>query len=252
MLRYVSNPLDLNTETNLYVVNKFVWGTAISVLIAVLTSNQAQAVTLTEIGDAGESLSTAQIIPSGLLPLESISGKISQATPDADIFQIFLTEGKLFSATTAINPGTLADPQLYLFDSSGKGIFANDNESSNSTQATLPIGGFSPNQSGIYYLAISGFDYYPVSAGGDIFPRFPEVSFDGVGVYSPTGAGGGSPLSEFDGLRLNGGSYTITLTGVQTSIAAVPESSFGLGILTSGFLSTAALLRKKKKQESVS
>ena len=225
-------------------MRKLVLGTAISALVTVLASNQVQAVTFTQNGNTGETLSTAQVIPSGSLPLDSISGTISETTPGADLFQIYLTGGKTFSATTATNSGTLADPELFLFDSSGKGVYANDDASIDIEQAILPVGNFSPSNSGIYYLAISGSDYHPVSAEGNIFPDFPDVPF--TGVRGPTGAGGSSPLTGFDGPRLNGGSYTITLTGVQTSAQAVPEPASMSGILALGALGTTALLKNKK------
>ncbi len=227
-------------------MKKLVLGTAIPALVAVLAPNQVQAATFTQIGDTGETLSTAQVIPSGPLPLNSISGTISETTPGADLFQIYLTGGNTFSATTATNPGTLTDPELFLFDSSGKGVYADDDASPDTKQAALPVGN-SPTQSGTYYLAISGFDYHPVSARGNIFPDYPDVPF--AGVRGPTGSGGGSSLSGFDGPRLNGGSYNITLTGVQTSAQAVPEPSSVLGILAFGFWGATALLKNKNSKQ---
>ncbi len=213
------------------------WVTVMSLLTAVLSCDQARAVTFTEPFDAGETLNTAQIIPSGTETLTSISGILSG---DADIFRIFLTGGQTFSATT-INLDTiidlpsddllgspsqiLADPQLFLFDSSGRGIYAND-DSFSSAQATLPSGGFSPQESGFYFLAISSSGYNPVSAEGTIFPNNPSD-----GVFGPTGSGGGSPLSEFQGTSTTSGRYTIALTGVQTASQSIPEPSSIVGIL---------------------
>lgn len=215
---------------------------AISLLATVLASGQAQAVTFSEVSDAGETLNTAQVVQTGLgsQPLESISGTLSG---DADLFKIFLTGGETFSATTA--SGASFDTQLFLFDSTGRGIYGNDNASSTPglNQSTLPTGGFSPTASGIYYLAISGFNYDPVSSRGKIFPDFPETSFNAV--VGPTGPGGGSPLSGFDGAILdNGGSYTISLTGAKS----VPEPSSVLGTLALAAWGVGSLLKNKKKQ----
>lgn len=231
-------------------MKNFAWKTVIFALIAVLIPTQVKAVSFTQTKEAGETLTTAQVIPSGLLSLESISGTISQTNP-ANLFQIYLTGGKTFSATTKINPGSLADPQLFLFDSNGKGIYANDDESLNTKQATLPKGEFSPSNPGIYYLAISGFDYDPVGSKGEIFPDFPDVPFQTV--LKPSGTGDGFQLEEFDGLILNGGSYNITLTGVQTKSAkAIPEASSGLGVLAFGVLSTGAIaLRRRQRGRSI-
>lgn len=215
--------------------------TALSALVASVSSGQAQAATFTEIGDAGETLGTAQVISSGQQPLESISGALSG---DADLFQIFVTGGRTFSATTV--GGASFDTQLFLFDSAGVGVYGNDNSSVSPDQSTLPTGGFSPAASGIYSLGISGFNYDPVSAlgaQGAIFPDFPNVAFNEV--VGPTGPGGGSPLSGFNGARLDpGGSYTIALTGAE----AVPEPSSVLGTLALGAWALGSLVKKKSKR----
>ncbi|MBW4608241.1 MAG: DVUA0089 family protein [Hassallia sp. WJT32-NPBG1] len=225
-------------------MKNFAWKTVIFALIAVLIPTQVKAVSFTQTKEVGETLTTAQVIPSGPLSLESISGTISQTNP-ANLFQIYLTGGKTFSATTKINPGSLADPQLFLFDSNGKGIYANDDESVNTKQATLPKGEFSPTNAGIYYLGISGFDYDPVGTKGKIFSDFPDVPFQTV--LKPSGIADGFQLEEFDGLILDSGSYTITLTGVQ-SAKAIPEASSGLGLLAFGVLSTGAIASRRRQR----
>ncbi len=216
------------------------WATVMPLLMVTLSCTQAQAITITEISDAGETLNTAQFFPSGSQPLTAISGRLDG---DADIFKIFLTGGQTFSATT-INLDTIIgiprddllgypndlipDPQLFLFDEFGKGIYAND-DSFSSAQATLPSGGFSPTKSGFYFLDISSSGYNPVSIGGNIFPTQPSAE-----LFGSTGTGGGFPLNRFQGNSATSGRYTIALTGVQST--PIPEPSSILGILAFGIL----------------
>lgn len=195
----------------------------------------------TENSDAGETLNTAQpVISSDSSLLKSITGTLNG---DADLFQISLTGGQTFSATTV--GGADFDTQLFLFGSAGKGVYGNDNESYTPgfNQSTLPIGGFSPAESGIYYLGISGFDYDPVGSKGEIFPDFPDVAFNQV--VGSTGFGGESPLSGFNGAILDkGGNYTIALTGAKP----VPEPSSFLGTLALAAWGGYYLLKHKKNQ----
>lgn len=234
-------------------MKKFIPVTVMSVLMAVLSSGHAQAITFTESDDAGELLNTAQVIPKGTEPLELISGILSG---DADLFQIFLTGGQTFSATT-LNLDTLieipiddtlgaptallGDPQLFLFDSFGKGVYAND-DNSFSSQSTLPSASFSPTESGIYYLAISSFGYNPISSGGKIFPDEPSD-----GVKGPTGPGGNSPLRGFEGTSTTRGRYDIALTGVESGTESVPEPTSTFGILALGAWVVGSRLNNKKK-----
>lgn len=233
-------------------MKKFTPVAAISVMIAVMPSGSAQAVTFIDNGGAGETLNTAQVIPSGSLPLESISGTLFG---NANLFQIFLTGNQTFSATT-ISPDTLIDiptdnllgaptdiledPQLFLFDSSGKAVYGND-DSFGSPQATLPSGIFSPKESGLYYLAISSSGYAPVSNKGAIFSDAPID-----GILRPTDPGSGLPLDHFEGTSTTKGRYTIYLTGVQTSAKSVPEPASTLGLLAVGAWGASRYKNKKK------
>ena len=233
--------------------------TAMSTLVAALASGQAQAATFTETVDAGETLETAQAIQ-GSLPLESISGALSQETSDADLFKIFLRGGQKFSATT-ISSDTLIDlpvdeqlgaptelledPQLFLFNSDGRGIYGND-DGFGTIQSTLASGpgGFSPTKSGTYFLAISSFGYNPVSGKGEIFS---DQNSDGV--LEPMGPGSESFLSGFTGSSTAGGRYTINLTGAK----AVPEPSSVLSILALGTCwGFSSLLQHRKNKRSSS
>ena len=108
---------------------------------------------------------------------------------DRDMYRICLPAGGTFSATTF--GGTVFDSQLFLFNSRGKGVYANDDIAS-SVQSRLPAGtALTPQAQGTYYLAISSFNNDPVSAGGEIFPI--DTAFDQV--VGPTGTGGDQRIS---------------------------------------------------------
>jgi PEP-CTERM motif len=189
-----------------------------------------------EVGDAGSLPGAAQGTSGS--PLTSISGTIADGN-DADMYQIFIGSPGTFSATTVGTGGTLADTQLFLFDASGLGIYANDDFVG--LRSTLPAGDAnSPTSSGVYYLVISGFNRDPVSAGGRIFPD----TF--VGVFGPTGPGGGSPISGYTGTG-GTGTYTINLTGAEPSdVAAVPEPAT-LALVGSGLVGLLARRRLRRK-----
>ncbi|NEQ82492.1 MAG: filamentous hemagglutinin N-terminal domain-containing protein, partial [Moorea sp. SIO2I5] len=184
-----------------------------------------------QVADAGQSITNAKIVSNSPgVPLESISGTIANVA-DVDIYQIFLTGGETFSATTV--DGTQVATQLFLFDAGGFGIYSNDNDANcgGCLQSTLPAGNsLSPTAPGIYYLAISGFGIEPVSEAGQIFPDpiFPFSLFvnESTSVDQATTTGGSFPLSNWDNIRgFDLGNYTIALTGVEAPSATFTESA---------------------------
>lgn len=226
--------------------------TVMSVLVTLTYSVHAQATAFTETDDADESPSTAQVIPPESSLLESISGTLSGFDDPADLFQIFLTGGQSFSATTV--GGAEFDTRLFLFDANGAGVYFNDDASSDTLQSTLPANSsFTPTESGTYYLGISGFDYNPVNTEGDrIFPTLADFPIDTpsdtifTGVYGPTGPGGNSVLGGFDGAILDeGGSYAIALTGVQTGAESIPEPTSALALFV--VAASGAVLQQRIK-----
>lgn len=233
----------MNFMTTSALFKKLLMATAGAAFITLGAMGAAQAqVRVSE--DAGQTLGTAQDISSGTGTLDAISGRISSNT-DADLFRFFIDDPAAFSATTvggttpdAPSEGVI-DTQLFLFDVNGFGVEANDDDTSGLTfESTLPAGNpFSPTSPGIYFLGISAFDNDPLSAGGEIFDDTP------LAVVGPTGAGGGSPLTNFDGNGLfPTGSYEIALTGAT----AIPEPSSILGLLTFGVFGAAAMLKRKR------
>jgi hypothetical protein len=226
-------------------MKKLAYATAIAFFVAGLSS-PAQAASFTQIGDTGQTLDTAQTIPPGNDSLDVISGRIS-ANNLVGLFKLFLTGGQTFSATT-VSPKTLidlpadlllgiptdilADPQLFLFDATGKGVYGND-DSFGSIQATLPSGGFAPATSGFYFLAIASAGLTPISQSGNIFnPADPS------GLFAPAN---GQPLSSFVGQGTTIGTYDIFLTGAT----AVPEPEQMAGIVAAGAL--AGIYRLKRR-----
>ena len=152
-----------------------------------------------EVGDAGSLPGTAQAV-GGPSPLTAITGSL--ASGGEDMFLIAITNPAAFSALGA--PGS--DGQLFLFDTSGMGLLAND-DGGPGLQPELPAGSFA-GPAGNYLLAITNYNNDPTSAGGLIFPSSPFSP-----VYGPTGPGGGSPVTGWSDSTTASGPYTINLTG---------------------------------------
>lgn len=150
----------------------------VAVLIALLTSGSAAAVTWTEVGDAGKLLDTAQETGTGTLT--GIDTDLASAT-DVDLFR-FLVIGQ--GEVTITTSGEF-DTQLFLFDASGLGIAANDDFTDGSGNSLITA----ELSTGYYYLGVSLFDVDPVSATGLIFPN------EQGELLGPTGPGGEDPLS---------------------------------------------------------
>lgn len=185
-----------------------------------------------EVGDAGDLASSAQFSTSPS-DVSAIRGVLS-GYHDADMFAILIENPAIFSATTDA-PGTSAlDTQLFLFDTDGMGVLANDDIANGNgpynPRSHLPAGSLASLAAGIYYLAISGWDRDPVSIGGQIFTDDQNYA----GVVTAGGPGRFQPLQGWDGNgALNGGvgEYTIALTGV----AAIPEPA-SVVLLLAGIL----------------
>ena len=98
------------------------------------------------------------------------------------------------------------DTQLFLLDSGGRGVYAND-DSDGTSQSRLPAGSpLTPQAGGIYHLALTPYNRDPESSLGAIFPDLP-------GLLGPTGLGGLQPLASWNGRPGDSGAYSIALTG---------------------------------------
>jgi hypothetical protein len=160
-----------------------------------------------EVGDAGDLPATAQDLTGAAV--ESINGTFSEGT-DIDMYRVCLDGGGSFSASTV--GGTAVDTQLFLFDSSGRGVYSNDDESEGVVQSLLPSGhALTPSAQGEYLLAVGVYNLDPQSSDGEegsIFPALAEV-------VGPTGPGGADPVIGWAGRPEQPGAYTLTITGAQ-------------------------------------
>jgi hypothetical protein len=212
------------------------------------------AVTYTEVGDAGRLRNTAQPTAASQgaagQPLTAIFGGLFGAT-DIDLFIINITDPANFSATTANATTGGLDTALFLFDSNGRPVYANDDEPGGaSVRSTLPAGnGFSPQVAGLYYLAVSLSGAEPVNLSNvALFASFTASTE----VRGPNASATG-PLSNWDTSGVFAGgttfpaSYQIDLTGATT--AAVPEPTT-LALAVIGGIGLVGFRRKRSGNNS--
>jgi filamentous hemagglutinin family protein len=166
-----------------------------------------------EVGDAGQLPNTAQTVNSQTsgTSFDGISGTLADDN-DVDLYQLSLTEGQAFTATTLGGSGV--DTQLFLFDSSGLGVYGND-DSPGTLQSTVPVNQpFTPTASGTYYLGISSYNNDPLSPLGEIFNA----------AGKPIGDGAGSPLTGWNEKGSKRGAYTIAFAAPQVPASKNPAS----------------------------
>jgi hypothetical protein len=192
------------------------------VAAATMVSGPASAAIFTEVGDAGQTLATAQIAGAfgGASPLSTIFGSLSSST-DADLYLINITHPLTFSATTI---GGALDTQLFLFNLGGAPVFMNDDADGLTLQSTLPAGhALGPVSAGVYVLGVSLAGYDPVN-------EVNQLLFD-VGLTTDVrgAAPGLSPASLFgfanNTFFADSGDYAIQLTGTATVPVPEPVSS---------------------------
>lgn len=207
-------------------------------VLTVLGCARAWGGLISEVGNAGDLPSTAQFTyGSGVL--DKITGRLSNKN-DADMFAIYISDPMAFSATTDNAATKVYDTQMFLFDADGKGVMAIDDISHspyNPKSRFVAGHALGPVVSGIYFLAISGWDRDPHSPGGAIFVDDATP----VGVVGPTGPGGSQAVTGWDGDGASNGrlgAYEINLTGasfVPSSPVPEPASAglllIGLGVL---------------------
>jgi hypothetical protein len=196
--------------------------TAVTAFIAAVTLGLApSAFAASEQDDAGDLLATAQDLGGGSVTL--ISGSFASAA-DADLYRVCLTNGTSFSASTVNGTTpTNADTQLFLFDSDGHGVYAND-DAPGTRNSRLPANHrFSPGSGGEYYLGVSPYNHDPQSAQGEIFlDNYSRLQYPDD-VLDASGFGGAGSLASWNGRWPGGpGTYRITVTGTTVCDTTAP------------------------------
>lgn len=219
------------------------WSALVATTLLASASVNAQYV---ETLDAGQTIPTASGTGIPGTSLTSIAGTLSSST-DADIFMIRITNAMTFSAIASSISGI--DTSLFLFDSTGLPIVANDDASSSSFQGAIPAGNsFTMSLApGIYYLGISLSGNEPVNLSNQLLFTLdqPTTSLRGM-------ASGLNPKTEsnFNGNTSfpESGSYNIALTSTQS--AAVPEPS-NIAMLIVGAAVVLFLRRFRSKAQAI-
>lgn len=213
----------------------------IAAACAVLTAVPLSAQVFVEAGDAGQTLATASGTGVPNTTLSSITGTMSSFT-DADLFVIRITNTSTFSATSSSAMGI--DTSLFLFNSSGAPVMANDDSSGTSLQAALPAGNslLTSLSPGIYFLGISLSGNEPINLNSQLLFTVDQPT---TLVRGPASGLNPTTLSNFNGNTSfnESGAYTITLSATQAA-AAVPEPSTWV-ILSCGAIFLGFFLRRR-------
>ncbi len=228
-------------------MSKQPWQALLAVAAVVMTAGSVNAATYVETGDAGQTLGTAAIADTQPgMPLDAITGILT--ANNADLFQIYISDPATFSANTLFTtPGVNNfNTSLFLFNADGFGVYANDD--STGSQSALPAGdALSPTTAGLYYIAISGSGFSPVSADGSIFPTPDGVTIPFDAILGPTGVGGAKILSGWAGNSgSNFGAYKINLTGA----VFVPEPTVSVLLPSLFALWGAASLKRRARSKA--
>lgn len=192
----------------------------------VVTSANAYAVTINEIGDAGQTIDTAQIV-GGVQSGDNILGSLTQG--DVDLYRFTIAAGVL-TVNTFTGP-QVSDPQLFLFDSAGDGIGENDDAFGGGFQSEISLN----LGAGTYHLGISVFDNDPLNSSAlEVFSGngfFIDLNNNTIQAPNTTNALLDSWITGFSGT----GNYNITFVAATAPELVVEPTTlmlFGLGLIT--------------------
>ena len=222
------------------------WAVSTPLLTLALLVNPAHAIDWTEVGDAGQLVSTAQM-PTGDDRLRNIYGTVS-TNNDVDLYRIYISNPTTFSAAVNSTSGDL-DSGLVLFNEGGYALYGNDDAMLGTRNAGLPADNpHGPQAPGWYNLAVFALGTPPVSGDGftpDHY-MFPNVSSPYTQILTATGPGGASSLTGWaqleDTVTINE-EYRLRLSGVE--VAPIPEPET-YAMLLAGLGLIGTMVRRRK------
>ena len=195
-----------------------------------------------EIGDAGDTPATAQN-PSGVGGYDSVSGTISDDN-DVDMWEICLDDPSLFSAeTTTSGENNFLDTFLWLFDSNGIFVDAND-DIIFAVDLDSFIGAQPGEPAGTYYVAVGSFENFPLDEDDNFaFVGKPVVDWDddgnsnGAYVIDFTGTSGcipvGGELMQIDNTALIVAGAQTNAVWILSALVIIGSVAFGALYITS-------------------
>jgi hypothetical protein len=194
-----------------------------------LVATQATAMTVAEVGDAGHVPGTAQAVAGGTTQITGQGSGLDATTTDIDVYAFDWGGGSLTIRTF----GSTFDTMLFLFDSTGLGITANDDDITFGGDVLLSSRLTATLSPGTYLIGIADCCRTATSTSG-IDGRI-WMPFSGVGQVSPDGPGAAGTLNGWlDSVTLMTPTAGTSAYQIDFSAATVPEPGtcvlLGLGL----------------------
>jgi hypothetical protein len=176
----------------------------------------------------------------GLNP-EIIYGNLGTDLNAVNMFAVLIEQPSIFAATTfPVNHGA-PDTELFLFNSSGRAVYANDDIAASDTLSCLPsdaasnpcpftAGGLGPLSAGVYYLAITRSNQLPWdSANSYLF-------MNAISSTDVVGPAGSNPIAGWDAgafadPNFDNSFYAISLVGTvpePTTLLLISSATIAL------------------------
>ena len=220
-------------------INKRLVGLLTGIVCYGLSASVAQAVMINEVSpDAGEELATAQDTTGTGAFLDSISGALinlgTTADPidDIDLYKISIIDPVAFSVMVTASLSDDNDAMLWLFDAAGDQVpdfdpfDINIDDGGVGDLPQINAGELDISLPGEYFLAFNLFVTNPQDTSST------PPTLDGGWFRDPLPTGQSGP-------------YTLSLTGVETAPAGVPEPGV-LALLSLGLVGLGFTRRKMK------